>query len=198
MSPVPIEPLNDEKELLLQLAEGNENAFTILFEQYQDSIYKTAYWYLKSHAQAQEIVQEVFLKIWQKRGDLGEVRFFKTWLLTLARNYIIDYMRKLASESAARDRWGKEMPSQENGADYKARQSHYQDLLEEAVKGLSPQQKSIYKLAKEQGLSYEEIGVRLSLSPLTVKTHMARALGSIPHFLKAHGEIYLLLLLMGK
>ncbi|HWK06734.1 MAG TPA: RNA polymerase sigma factor [Puia sp.] len=195
---MPIEPLHDEKELLLQLAEGNESAFTILFGQYQDSIYKTAYWYLKSHAQAQEIVQEVFLKIWQKRGDLGEVRFFKTWLLTLARNYIIDYMRKLASESAARDRWGKEAPSQENGADYKARQSQYQHLLEEAVKGLSPQQKSIYKLAKEQGLSYEEIGVRLSLSPLTVKTHMARALGSIRHFLKAHGEIYLLLLLMGK
>ncbi|HSC39506.1 MAG TPA: sigma factor-like helix-turn-helix DNA-binding protein, partial [Chitinophagaceae bacterium] len=70
-------------------------------------------------------------------------------------------------------------------------------LLATAVDGLSDRQRTIYKLAKEEGLTYEEIGVLLALSPLTVKTHMARALQAVRDFLEKHGEVYLVLLLIG-
>lgn len=191
--------LYSEEELLTLVAGGNQHAFTKLFEKYQNKVYKTAYYYLQSHAFAEEIVQEVFIKIWQKRDTLQSVSYFNTWLLTLSKNFIIDQLRKKASEENALQQLTEhETATTENTADYKARQYQYQRLLQDAMNNLSSQQLHIYKMAREEGLTYEQIGAKLSLSPLTVKTHMSRALQSIRKFLQEHGEVYLLLLLMGK
>lgn len=192
------EPLHNEKELLMQVALGNTDAFTRLFEHYNDSVYKSAWWYLKSHALAQEIVQEVFIKVWSRKSELQQVITFYPWLTTLTKYYIIDYMRSMSSKALAQQTWAGDLPVQENSTDFKVRNSQYERLLEQALEQLPSQQKKIYKLARVDGLTYEEIGQRLSLSPFTVKTHMQRALTSIREFLRNHGEIYLLLLLMSR
>jgi RNA polymerase sigma-70 factor (family 1) len=190
------EPLYNEKDLLAQVSAGDEAAFTRLFEHYSDSVYKAAWWYLKSHALAQEIVQEVFIKVWNKKADLRQVLSFYPWLSTMTKNYIIDYLRSMSSKALTQQAWADDMPVEENSADYKARTSQYERLLEQAIQRLPSQQRKIYRLARMDGLSYDEIGQHLSLSPFTVKTHMQRALSSIREFLREHGEIYLLLLLM--
>jgi RNA polymerase sigma-70 factor (ECF subfamily) len=118
--------------------------------------------------------------------------------MTLTKNHIIDYVRKLAVREAAHRQWASDSPLHDNSADYKARASQYERLLEEAMGELSPQQQAVFKLARAKGLTYEQIAQELSLAPSTVKTHMARALSSIKDFLRKHGEVYLLLLLMGK
>jgi RNA polymerase sigma-70 factor (ECF subfamily) len=179
------------------VAEGDEAAFRVLFEHYQDTVYKVAFKYLKSYALAQEVVQEVFIKFWSRRVEMGTVLSLHAWLYTVARNYIIDYMRTVTVHDEAQKQWADDALPHDNTADYKARTSQYRRLLATAVDGLSDRQKTIYKLAKEEGLSYEEIGVLLALSPLTVKTHMARALQSVRDFLEKHGEVYLVLLLIG-
>lgn len=182
----------------MQVALGNTDAFTRLFEHYNDSVYKSAWWYLKSHALAQEIVQEVFIKVWSRKSELQQVITFYPWLTTLTKYYIIDYMRSMSSKALAQQTWAGDLPVQENSTDFKVRNSQYERLLEQALEQLPSQQKKIYKLARVDGLTYEEIGQRLSLSPFTVKTHMQRALTSIREFLRNHGEIYLLLLLMSR
>jgi RNA polymerase sigma-70 factor (family 1) len=190
--------LHNDKDLINLVAKGNELAFSQLFENYQDRVYKTAFFYLKSDTGAEEVVQEVFLKIWQKRQSLNEVSYFTTWLLKLTKHHIIDHLRKMARESAALEKLSQREPIPENGTDFRARHYQYELLLKQAVSGLSPRQKDIYKLVKEDGLTYEEAGERLTLSPLTIKTHMARALQSIREFLQKHGEIYFILLLLKK
>jgi RNA polymerase sigma-70 factor (ECF subfamily) len=195
---MPPAPLHNEKEVLLRVARGDEPSFTLLFGHYQDSVYKSAWWYLKSHALAQEIVQEVFIKVWNKRADLPDVKSFSPWLVSMTKNYIIDYFRKIASTDKLQQNWASDMPQEEDNADHKVRTFQYERLLEQAIRELPPQQKAVYQLARGEGLSYEEIGRQLSISSFTVKTHMTRALGAIREFLRNHGEIYLLLLLLKK
>ncbi len=195
---MPTEPLYSEKELLRQIARGDEASFSYIFEQYQDKVYKAAWLYLKSDALAKEVVQDVFIKLWSKRTELGGVLSFSSWFMTLAKNHIIDYVRKLAVRETAQQQWANDGPVHENSTDYKARASQYERLLEEAMGELSPQQQAVFKLARARGLTYEQIAQELSLAPSTVKTHMARALSSIKDFLRKHGEVYLLLLLMGR
>lgn len=188
----------DEKELLRLVAGGDEDSFRVLFEKYQDKVFKVACKYLKSASLAEEVVQDVFIKLWFQKETLTGIDYFSTWLQTLARNHIIDFMRKLDVRSAADRQWAYNAGQEENTTDHKIRNAQYEQLVEKALGELSDQQRAVYKLAKEQGLTYDQIGEVLSLSPLTVKTHMQRALRSIRDFLKRHGEVYLLLLLMGK
>lgn len=190
--------LYNEKDLINLVAKGNELAFSQLFERYQDKVYKTAFFYLKTETAAEEVVQEVFLKIWQKRQSLSEVIYFTSWLLKLTKHHIIDHLRKIARESAALEKLEQRLPQPDNTTDFRARHYQYQLLVKEAVSNLSPKQKDVFKLVKEQGLSYEEAGKQMGLSPLTVKTHVARALQSIREFLQKHGEIYFILLLLKK
>ena len=185
-----------DKDLIRLVAKGNEEAFTRLFHLHQQRVFQTAVVYLKSSAGAEEVVQEVFIRIWQKRESLTGVQYFDAWLLTLTRNLIIDHLRKLARESAFMKALPGQQELQENTTDYKARESQYQLLLQQALHELSPRQQEIYQLLKDEQLTYEQAGERLGLSALTVKTHISRALQSLRSFLEKHGEVYVLLLLL--
>jgi RNA polymerase sigma-70 factor (ECF subfamily) len=94
-------------------------------------------------------------------------------------------------------KWVKQNELSENTADHKILNAENQQLFQQAIGHLSPQQQQVYKLAKEQGLSYDAISQQLSISPLTVKTHMARALASIRLFLQQNGDLSILLIIAG-
>ena len=194
---MPPESPHNERELLRLVARGDADAFSVLFKQHSDKVYATAYQYLKSYDLATEVVQEIFIKLWERKETLTGVEHFKTWLQTLTKNFIIDFMRKLDAQDSARQKWADGAGHMENTADYKVRNAQYDRLLEEALSKLSDQQRAVYQL-KEKGLSRAEIAAELRMAPNTVKTHMQRALSAIREFLKDHGEVYLLLLLMGR
>src|SRR5450432_3759837 len=171
-----IEKKYEESTLLCLLAQDSEYAFQLVFDRYRDNIYKVAVMYLKSPVIAEEIVQDVFLKLWFQRKHLTEIRSLESWLFTLTKNLTLNCMKKIAHEWTAREKWIMQKEISENSADYKILNTEYLRLFQQAFTQLSPQQQQVYKLAKEQGLSYGAIGEQLSISPLTVKTHMARAL----------------------
>ncbi len=192
-----IEEKYEESKLLTLLARDSEYAFQLIFDRYRNHVYKVAITYVKSPAIAEEIVQDIFLKLWFHRKNLSEIHSLESWLYTLTRNMVLNSVKKLAHEWTVRKQWFKEAKQSENTTDYKIRDEQYRELLFEAIHQLPQQQQIVYKLAKEDHLSYEEIAQQLSLSPLTVKTHMSRALGAIRLFLKQKGELYWLLYLMG-
>ena len=84
----------DERLLLQQIAEGSENAFAVLVAQKWNNIYWQALSYVKSSYKAQDIVQDVFLKIWQERHKLPGVDRFDSFLFIIARNHIVSALRK--------------------------------------------------------------------------------------------------------
>ena len=121
----------------------------------------------------------------------------ESWLFILTKNLTLNSLKKIAHEWTAREKWVIQNELSENNADHKILNAECQQLLQQAIGQLSPQQQQVYKLAKEDGLSYDAISMQLSISPLTVKTHMQRALASIRLFLKQHGELSILLIAAG-
>lgn len=194
---MPIENKYEESTLLSLLAGDSEYAFQLVFDRYRNTVYKVAMLYVKSPVIAEEIVQDVFLKLWFQRHNLGEIRSLESWLFILTRNLTLNCLKKISHEWMAREKWVKDNDLSENTTDYKILNAQYQQLLQQAIDHLSPQQREVYKLAKEQGLSYQAISAQLSISPLTVKTHMARAMASIRAFLEQNGIVPAFLVVAG-
>ena len=185
----------NEHELLVQLNAGNEKAFAQLFNNSRATIYSVALKFLKSPALAEEIVQDVFLKVWLKRSELPVIKDINAYLFVMARNFIFDRIKKMAYETAAQTAL-KEEPFYIDDTEHLVRQHQCQQLLQQAIELLPPQQKQVYHLAKDGGLSHEKIAEKMKLSKLTVKTHMAKALQSIRKYLNAHLNMLSLLPLL--
>lgn len=183
-----------EALLLAQLAEDSELAFRKVFELYHSKIYKVAMMYVKSIPAAEEIVQDVFLKLWTKRKTLQSIQSLESWLFIVTKNHTFNLLKKQASELHAKDKWAAQAVIIDDTLESKVISSDYQRLFNQAILRLPPQQQKIYRLAKEQGMSYEAIGSELALSPLTVKTHMARALAALRIVMKFHMSLIIMLL----
>ena len=189
---------SDGRELLRELSNGNEAAFRRLFDQYSPAIYRTAMVYLKEAGLAEEVVQDVFMKLWTQRERMVEVESIESWLFVVAKNTSLNEMKKLALEKSVRTEWVERHEQSENTTDHSVRSLQYEDLIRKAVGELPEQQQKVFKMAKEEGLSYQGVADELSLSPLTVKTHVSRALKSIRSFLVRHGESFLIIWVMLK
>lgn len=178
----------DKDHLVSLVAGGDVNAFNELFRLYWDNIYSVAFSITKSKVVAEEIVQDVFLKIWLKRDQLSAVKNFDNYLFIIARNHIYNQLRAKAVEFTSVETEVTETPE---------KQLYLKEtvqIITEAVKRLPKQQRVIFELSRNEGLDHAAIASRLKLSRLTVKTHMNKALHSIRGYLSRHNIIFLLLL----
>ena len=186
----------EEAKLISLLSDDSEYAFQLMYDRYRNRIYHTAIRYLKSPVLAQEAVQDVFLKLWLERKNLNPGQPIEGWLYTVAKNNLLNRIKRIAGEWKALHQLQLTSPTSENSAGDRVEDSQYQHLLRQALRELPPQQQKVFYLARQKHLTYLEIGERLGISPLTVKTHMARALSHIKAYLAAHGEIFLLVLVL--
>jgi len=174
--------LFNEHELLRQLQAGSEEAFTHIFDHYRTRIYSVALKFLRSPVLAEEIVQDVFLKLWLKRTELPEIKHLDNFLFIMARNFIFDRIKKMGYEASAQTALANG-PSSVDDTEYLVRRHQCQQLLQEAIQLLPPQQKQAYQYAKVEGLSHQAIAQKMGISRLTVKTHIAKALQFIRKYL---------------
>jgi RNA polymerase sigma-70 factor (family 1) len=186
-----------DKELLLQLKDDSEHAFKLIYNQYYDRIYQTAVRYLKSSEVGQEVVQDVFMKLWLERNDLPQLSSLEAWLYTIAKNNILNRLKRSAVEWKAKRHFTNHTPQSEQTTLNALNDREYSGLLREAIEELPLQQRQVFELARHEKLTYAEIGKKLQISPLTVKTHMSRALQHIRNWMSGRGiEIPLTLLLL--
>lgn len=182
-----IDKKQEESILMHLLAKDSEYAFKLLYERYSNRIYKLAIRYLKSPVLAQEIVQDVFLKLWFERKNLHADRPVEAWLITVAKNKLINQFKKLAREWNKRNAYNAETSCTKTDGETKLINAEFEREFNSIINELPQKQKLILHFAKDEGLSYNEIASRLNISPLTVKTHMARALDKIRKSLKQYG-----------
>jgi len=189
---VPVTSLHNEEELLRRVATGDGLAFEQLFDAYWNNIYQVAFTLTKSRETARDLVQEIFIKIWLLREELPQKDNFRNFLFIVARNHILDELRRKVKEDPFTDQlqiWFKESPIQ---ADQQLLYHESQALIHQAVSNLPEQQRQVYLLTRENGWTQEEIAQHLQVSKNTVKTHMARALTAIREFLANHAQGILL------
>ena len=179
----------DEHKLLTLLKEDSEYAFQLIYDCHRNRIYKTAVWYLKSPILAQEVVQDVFLKFWFERRQFKMDTSIEAWLYTVAKNNILNKLKKISNEWKALAIMPLLKPEAINNTENTIVDHEYSAILHAAIGALPIQQRKVFQLARQEQLTYSEIGKQMGLSPLTVKTHMSRALASIKAFFKQKGII---------
>lgn len=160
-----------------QLSEGDRNAFRKLYDLHRDKLFFYTLRLTGSKQLAEDVLQEVFIKVWQQRETVAEIRSFDAWLFTLGKNQILNGFKRASLERSII------AGMQNNEAIDPVTQTidfnEVNKLLQNAINALPPQQKKIYRLRQEQGLKNTEIAHQLNISPLTVKKHCAQAFRTI-------------------
>lgn len=165
---------------------------------YAGKVYTMAIGYLKSPVEAQDVVQEIFVKIWEKRDSVTEIGNFPAYLHVIVRNLLINKLQKKIpvfspNELALQVPEDRHLPHQQ--LDYR----ELTELIAAAIAQLPPRQQQVYCLSREKGLNHQQIAKELGLSYDTVREHMSKALKNIRYSLeKQYGQYGLLLWLFWK
>jgi RNA polymerase sigma-70 factor (family 1) len=165
--------------LLREAAAGKEMAFTELFHRYKYKLYGYIFALTRSKEMAEDVVQDVFLKLWQKRETMAELNEFAPYLFRMAQNRAINGFQRMATE--ARALAALRQTTRTNAMDIEDQlvAKDLEQRLQDAVQKLPPQQQQVYRLSREDGLKHEEIAERLKIAPGTVKNHMIAALRTL-------------------
>jgi RNA polymerase sigma-70 factor (ECF subfamily) len=191
---VPVESNHKEKELLRRIAENDESAFSDLFHAHHQRLAQHIFRLTESMPLAEEIVQDVFLKIWMTRETLMEIQNFGSYLFVIARNHANNSLRKVVNEKKHRREWEKTNSSAYQSDDSANFDQQWNTLIDRAIDQLPPQQKKVYMLSRKDRLKQEEIAKILHISKSTVKSHMQLATASIINHIRTNGDTTLFLL----
>ncbi len=167
-----------ETDELREIASGNEEAFERLYDQYQGLVYSIASAILRSDSEAEDLTQEVFLRLWDRAGDLGHLNNLAAWITTTARNRSIDRLRK--SNRAAKTKDALEGVATEVSGSVGVAEAiisrEQATEVRKAVNQLEPGRKEVIELSFYAGLSQTEIASSLNLPLGTVKSRIRRGM----------------------
>ncbi len=176
--------LPPDNELIENLRKGDVEAFDLVYEKYAQKLYAFSLKYLKSSEETKELVQSVFLKLWENQRNLRKETSFKSYLFTIAYNEICNlfrgrkYQQKFISEALTENR---------EASDATANQIDYESVLQQIetiISGLPEKQKTIFVKSRIEGRSTKEIASELGLSPGTVDNYLSEASKFIRNSLK--------------
>jgi len=168
-----------EIQLLALVKKGDEAAFKVCYERFRPLIFRYALRICKSADAVEEIVQNVMLKVWLQRAQLNTELNFKGWIARVSANESFDFLKKLAREKALGEKVWLNMQGQQLYSEDEYVLKDYLKLVENAISKLPPQQQKVYRLSREQYLTYDQIADQLNISSNTVRNHIAIALETI-------------------
>ncbi len=184
-----------QQELLYRMKAGEEAAFRQIFDQYKDRLFTYCCKVTKSEVHAEEIVHDVFLKIWQLRHTIDPNLGIDAFLFTITKNLALNYLEKTAREHKGREQLKSyfQQLRHKNHTEDMIVSDEYQKLLKKAIELLPPQRKLVFRMSRFEGMSHAEIATALCLSPGTIKNHMIHALKFLKRYFQVHSDLTLLL-----
>ncbi len=167
------------KSLLQNISRGDQVSFKKLYNLYYSHVYSYSLTYLRSDSLAKDCVQDVFLKIWEKRSELSDINDFKPWLFRVVKNYLLNTLKKAASEKNIREEIISTFPI------------NYEEIIEtemisetdrkitrikKLISELPEQRQKVFTLCRIEEKSYIEVAEQLNISKSTVNDHMVKAM----------------------
>lgn len=188
------EPGAKERAIVSRLKNSDTSAFDSIYRKYAPKLFGFALSLIKNRTDAEGIVQEVFLKLWQNRENINLHASFESYLFTITHNTVVSLLRKKLSEQKYVDYLhANQVPTVDDPAITDLEWKELQSEVNAIVEQLPARQKEVYQLSREKGMTYTEIAEDLNLSVNTVENHMSRALKFIRSKLKDHHSLKVLL-----
>ncbi|CAA9280597.1 MAG: RNA polymerase ECF-type sigma factor [uncultured Cytophagales bacterium] len=186
---MPCQLLVADSTLVLRLRAGDATAFRLLFDRYHAKLLSFSTRIVRSEATAEEIVQDVFVKVWEGRHALDPDLSFQAYIYRIAKNRLLNHLRRQACERTLKKDWPHLALSQRNCNENQLVEADYEQLLRRAIAQLPPQRQRIYRMSREEELTYEEIAGSLGLSRHTVKAQMVQALDFVRRYVQVRTGI---------
>lgn len=184
--------------MLQRFSKGDQQAFASIYGQYHALIYNYLLKFTKNPTLAEDLLHDIFLKIWDARERVDIKTSFSAYLFGLARNTVITQLNRMSLYDAIRDEIlsNAELELHPRNLMNKVEAREYEELLEKAINNLPPQRKEAFILCRQQGKSYEEAAAMMGISKNTLKQHLQLSVKSIKEYLLEHGNISLLMVLV--
>lgn len=186
--------MNEEYNLLKLVAEGDETAFKCIFEMHREKLYNYLFRITKSREISEEIVIDVFVKLWMGRELIQDIHNLDAFLRKVAHNKALDYFRIASRNHALQKMIRQEIEmAQESAADHQVLSKESDEIFHNAIKKLSPQRRIVFTLSRVEGLTHEEIAQKLNLSRNTVRNTISDTLRHMKDAIMHHETSALLI-----
>ena len=184
--------LSEEKinHLVHRITEDDDEvALRELIFLYSSKLFAYALRFTKSREYAEELVQETFVRLWMHRKNLKQGLSFNAYLFTIIKHLAFDFLKKAAQETEMKAALLEGHVSLSNPVEAGLTYEEYEQTALHAIDQLSPRRQVIYKLSRDNGMTYEEIALHLGISKNTVKEQIAQATRSIKEYLCSHTDM---------
>jgi len=168
------ENLTDD-DLIFRMKNNDHHAFTEIFNRYSQLLYGHAYNKLRIESDARDVLQEMFMKFWDKRGSLEEGNNLSGYLFVALRNTIFNLIRSKARIKSYAETFSKTNADSGIYTDTLIREKQFAAMIEAEIAKLPPRMREVFELRKKQNLSNKEVAVRLGITESTSADQMKKA-----------------------
>jgi RNA polymerase sigma-70 factor (family 1) len=183
--------------LIQQLQNGSEHAFSLLYDKFSQPLYRNISRLVKDEDIAKELLQDLFLKIWESREHIDLGKSFKSFLYKVAENIVYGHFRRVAKDQRMIAQLITASVDFDDNAEEAIISAETHDLLKRAIESLSPQRKQIFTLCKLEGKSYDEVSNTLGISNSTIRDHMVKANKAIRAYFLQHQDMAVIMIATG-
>ena len=171
-------------DLLKRIANADELAFKHFYDKYVNKVYQFIFNFVRDKAEAEDITQIVFIKIWSKKSTIDSINSLDGFVFTIAHRSVIDYFR--SSETNFKKKisnvYDSELLLSSYSVDNVVGENHIETIYKKALSMLPPKRREIFILSRHYDLTNKQIALKLSISIKTVENQMTSALNSLKSF----------------
>ncbi|MDN3582954.1 RNA polymerase sigma factor [Mucilaginibacter flavus] len=183
-------------ELCERIKRGDIDAYRQIYDRYHSQLYYYALRFLKMPELAEDVIHDVFLKLWEIREQLKPEYSIVGYLYKISRNQVFKLIKKISVETELRHKVIGIIEEQCIEAEANLQWNEYAQLLGGAIDQLPPQCKKVFNLCRQEGKTYDEAALILGISKHTVKEHMMAAMKNIKNYFRQNADIVFSLLLI--
>ncbi|WP_184543197.1 RNA polymerase sigma factor [Mucilaginibacter sp. FT3.2] len=176
--------MSEDNDLVFGLHADDIGAFDSIYQKYHHAIYRNIFKLTKDDDVSRDILQDIFIALWEKRAEIKAEQSVSGWLFVLSFNKSISHLRKKLREAVVVNTMPFAEMEQEDSHLQQMDDQYY--LLHQAINQLSPQRKKVFTLCKLEGKTYEEAAEKLNLSKHTVKEYLGHAVVSVKNHIHEH------------